>query len=162
MDAPFPKRHLGAKVDMSLNHVTKGEPKMKIATIGTDLAKSVIQIHGIDPQGNTFLRNQLKRNQMMEFFTRLEPCMIGMKACGSAHHWARKLWCTGLVLLIFVLYPLICLLLPLRIVGVGVEAVFELLRAIVMLPTRIRRANRSRQNRLCAVSNRRRSLARLS
>jgi transposase len=76
---------------MSLNHVSKGESKMKITTIGADLAKSVIQIHGLDSHGNTVLRKQLKRGQMMEFFTKLEPCLIGMEACGSAHHWARKL-----------------------------------------------------------------------
>ena len=64
---------------------------MKITTIGADLAKNVIQIHGIDSHGNTALRKQLKRSQVMEFFTRLEPCLIGMEACGSAHHWARKL-----------------------------------------------------------------------
>src|SRR5471032_3399868 len=63
---------------------------MKI-TIGADLAKSVIQIHGVDSHGNMVQRKQLKRNQVMEFFTKLEPCLIGMEACGSAHHWARKL-----------------------------------------------------------------------
>ena len=76
---------------MSLNHVLKGAPEMKITTIGADLAKSVIQIHGVDSHGNTMLRKQLKRSQVMEFFTKLEPCLIGMEACGSAHHWARKL-----------------------------------------------------------------------
>src|SRR5471032_3461459 len=40
-------------------------------------------------------RKQLKRNQVMEFFTKLEPCLIGMEACGSAHHWARKLQLLG-------------------------------------------------------------------
>jgi transposase len=64
---------------------------MKITTIGADLAKSVIQIHGVDSHGNTVLRKQLKRSQVVEFFTKLAPCLIGMEACGSAHHWARKL-----------------------------------------------------------------------
>ena len=73
MDAPFQKRHLGAKVEMSLNHVPKGAPEMKITTIGADLAKSVIQIHGVDSHCNTVLRKQLKRSQVMEFFTKLEP-----------------------------------------------------------------------------------------
>jgi transposase len=76
---------------MSLNHLPKGASEMKITTIGADLAKSVIQVHGVDSHGNTVLRKQLKRNQVMEFFTKLEPCLIGMEACGSAHHWARKL-----------------------------------------------------------------------
>lgn len=64
---------------------------MKIITIGADLAKSVIQIHGVDSHCNTVLRKQLKRSQVMKFFTKLEPCLMGMEACGSAHHWARKL-----------------------------------------------------------------------
>jgi transposase len=76
---------------MSLNHVPKGASEMKITTIGADLAKSVIQIHGVDSHGNTVLRKQLKRSQVVEFFTKLAPCLIGMEACGSAHHWARKL-----------------------------------------------------------------------
>ncbi|SFL84655.1 hypothetical protein SAMN02982985_01762 [Rugamonas rubra] len=60
MDAPFQKRHLSVKVMMSLNHVPKGAPEMKVATIGADLAKSVIQIHGVDSHGNTVQRKQLK------------------------------------------------------------------------------------------------------
>jgi len=91
MDAPFLKRHLDAKVEMSLNHIPKGAPEMKIKTIGADLAKNVIQIHGTDLHGNTVLRKQLKRDQVIAFFAKLEPCLIGMEACGSAHHWARKL-----------------------------------------------------------------------
>src|SRR5471032_2562163 len=67
---------------------------MKI-TIGADLAKSVIQIHGVDSHGNMVQRKQLKRSQVMEFFTKLLPCLIGMEACGSAHHWARKLQLLG-------------------------------------------------------------------
>ena len=64
---------------------------MKITTIGIDLAKSVFQIHGVDSQGKVVLRKQLKREHMATFFVKLEPCLIGMEACGSAHHWARKL-----------------------------------------------------------------------
>ena len=90
MDAPFQKRHPGAKLEMSLNHIPKEASKMKITTFGLDLAKNVIQVHGIDAHGNTVLRKQLRRNQVIEFFTKLEPCLIGMEACGSAHHWARK------------------------------------------------------------------------
>ena len=64
---------------------------MKITTIGIDLAKEVFQIHGVDERGKTILRKQLKRNDMVKYFANLEPCLIGMEACGSAHHWARKL-----------------------------------------------------------------------
>ena len=64
---------------------------MKITTIGIDLAKEVFQIHGVDKSGKTVLRKQLKRKEMVQFFANLEPCLVGMEACGSAHHWARKL-----------------------------------------------------------------------
>jgi transposase len=64
---------------------------MKITTIGIDLAKEVFQIHGVDDHGKTMLRKQLRRNKMTKFFANLEPCLIGMEACGSSHHWARKL-----------------------------------------------------------------------
>lgn len=64
---------------------------MQITTIGIDLAKQVFQVHGVDVQGKTVLRKQLKRDQMASFFANLAPCLIGMEACGSAHFWARKL-----------------------------------------------------------------------
>ena len=64
---------------------------MKITTVGIDLAKAVFQVHGIDEHGKAVLKKQLKREQMAAFFVNLPPCLIGMEACGSAHHWARKL-----------------------------------------------------------------------
>jgi transposase len=64
---------------------------MKITTIGIDLAKAVFQVHGVDRHGKVGLRKQLKRKDVVNFFANLEPCVIGMEACGSAHYWARKL-----------------------------------------------------------------------
>jgi len=64
---------------------------MKLTTVGIDLAKNVFQVHGIDERGKVLLKKQLRRDQMATFFVNLLPCLIGMKACGSAHHWARKL-----------------------------------------------------------------------
>lgn len=64
---------------------------MKITTIGIDLAKEVFQIHGVDERGKVVVCKQLKRNEMAKYFANLEPCLISMEACGSAHHWARKL-----------------------------------------------------------------------
>lgn len=64
---------------------------MKITTIGIDLAKAVFQIHGVGERGKVAVRKQLKRSEMSSYFANLEPCLIGMEACGSAHHWARKL-----------------------------------------------------------------------
>ena len=64
---------------------------MKITTVGIDLAKNVFQVHGVDGHGKAVLKKQLKRDQFATYFANLEPCLIGMEACGSAHHWARKL-----------------------------------------------------------------------
>jgi transposase len=64
---------------------------MKITTMGIDLAKTVFQIHGVDAQGHVKVKRGLKRDQLMAYFATLPPCLIGMEACGSAHHWARKL-----------------------------------------------------------------------
>jgi transposase len=64
---------------------------MKITTIGIDLAKSVFQVHGADERGKTVLRKQLKRKDVLAYFANLQACLIGMEACGSAHHWGRKL-----------------------------------------------------------------------
>lgn len=63
---------------------------MKITTIGLDLAKNVFQLHGINERGRVVLKRQLKRAQVLPFFANLEPCCIGMEACGGAHHWARQ------------------------------------------------------------------------
>jgi len=68
---------------------------MKITTIGIDLAKEVFQIHGVNEHGKVVLRKQLLRSKMAEFFANLEPCLIGLEACGSSHHWARKLGSFG-------------------------------------------------------------------
>jgi transposase len=68
---------------------------MKITTIGVDLAKSVFQVHGVDERGKAVLRKQLRREQMVEFFAQLPPCLVGMEACDSAHHWACVLQAHG-------------------------------------------------------------------
>lgn len=68
---------------------------MKITTVGLDLAKNVFQVHGADERGRAVLRKQLQRDQITTFFANLEPCLIGIEACGSAHHWARQLEALG-------------------------------------------------------------------
>lgn len=68
---------------------------MKITTVGIDLAKNVFQVHGVDERGKAVLKKPLKREQVAPFFANLPPCLIGMEACGSAHHWARKLEAFG-------------------------------------------------------------------
>ncbi|MDE9586120.1 IS110 family transposase, partial [Citrobacter braakii] len=59
--------------------------------IGLDLAKQVFQLHAVDHCERVVLRKTLRRSQMLTFFTRLEPCLIGIEACGSSHYWAREL-----------------------------------------------------------------------
>ena len=64
---------------------------MKITTVGIDLAKNLFQVHGVDERGKAVLRKQLRRAQVAVFFGNMPPCLIGMEACASAHHWARTL-----------------------------------------------------------------------
>lgn len=62
---------------------------MHITTVGIDLAKTVFQLHGVDARGHAVLSRRVKRSQLLEVVASLPPCVIGMEACGSAHHWGR-------------------------------------------------------------------------
>lgn len=68
---------------------------MQVSTIGIDLAKNVFQVHGIDAAGAVVLTRKLRRSQMLPLFEKLGPCLIGMEACATAHHWARELKALG-------------------------------------------------------------------
>ena len=68
---------------------------MNITTVGVDLAKNVFQVHGVDERGRPVVRRALKRAEVVHFFSKRVPCLIGMEACGSAHFWARKLTALG-------------------------------------------------------------------
>jgi transposase len=63
----------------------------ELSIIGLDLAKQVFQAHGADERGRCVLRKQLKRREVVAFFAQLEPCMVAMEACGTAHYWAREI-----------------------------------------------------------------------
>ena len=63
----------------------------EITTVGLDLAKNVFQVHAVDAAGAVVIRRQVRRAQMLLFFSRLAPCLIGMEACAGAHYWAREL-----------------------------------------------------------------------
>src|SRR5476649_1345125 len=72
------------------------EPSMQaITTVGLDIAKSVFQVHGVDAQGNVIVRRQLKRRYVLAFFQKLPPCLVGIEACASSHHWSRELKALG-------------------------------------------------------------------
>ena len=60
-------------------------------TIGLDIAKSVFQVHGVDAEGNVIIRRQLKRRYVLPFFQKLPPCVVGIEACATSHHWSREL-----------------------------------------------------------------------
>lgn len=64
-------------------------------TVGLDLAKNVLQVHGADAHGRVLFRKKLQRSQVATFFAKLPPCTVAMEACGSAHHWGRKLRALG-------------------------------------------------------------------
>jgi transposase len=66
-----------------------------ITTVGLDIAKSVFQVHGVDAGGQVIVRRQLKRRYVMTFFQKLPPCLVGIEACASAHHWSRELQALG-------------------------------------------------------------------
>ena len=66
-----------------------------ISTIGLDIAKSVFQVHGVDAAGQVVLRRQLKRRYVLAFFQKLPPCLVGIEACASSHHWSRELQALG-------------------------------------------------------------------
>jgi transposase len=68
---------------------------MQITTIGLDLAKSIFQVHGIDASGQVVVRKKLRRAEVLKFFWTLGPCLVGIEACATAHHWARQLGALG-------------------------------------------------------------------
>jgi transposase len=66
-----------------------------VTTIGLDIAKSVFQVHGVDATGNVIVRRQLKRRYVLAFFQKLPPCVVGIEACATSHHWSRALKSIG-------------------------------------------------------------------
>jgi transposase len=68
---------------------------MKITTIGIDLAKNVLQVHGVNERGKKVFNKPLRCKQVLPFFTQIPSCLIGLEACASAHHWARQLQALG-------------------------------------------------------------------
>ncbi len=66
-----------------------------VTTIGLDIAKSVFQVHGVDAAGQVVIRRQLKRRYILAFFQKVPPCLVGIEACASSHHWSRELQALG-------------------------------------------------------------------
>jgi transposase len=64
---------------------------MQVTTVGLDLAKNIFQVHGVSENGEVVFNQALRRAQLLAFFEKIEPCLVGMEACGSSHYWARQL-----------------------------------------------------------------------
>ena len=67
----------------------------QVITIGLDIAKSVFQVHGVDAAGEVVIRRQIRRAQLLAFFSKQAACLVGIEACASAHYWARELRAFG-------------------------------------------------------------------
>ena len=66
-----------------------------VKTIGLDIAKSIFQVHGVDADGQVVIRRKLKRRYVLAFFAKVPPCLVGMEACATSHHWSRELQALG-------------------------------------------------------------------
>ena len=75
---------------MKANHM-RGPSMTEVSTIGLDLAKRVFHVHGVEPSGQVVVRRKLTRGQVLPFFRKLPPCLVGIEACATAHYWAREL-----------------------------------------------------------------------
>jgi hypothetical protein len=95
MDAPTRRQQRCVRVEALATTRCERSVTMQISTVGIDLAKNVFQVHGANEHGRPVLRKQLRRDQVVPFFANLPPCLVGMEACGGAHHWARKLQTLG-------------------------------------------------------------------
>jgi transposase len=65
--------------------------KVKVKTLGIDLAKETFGLHGVDTLGRVVVHRRVTRKHLLGFLVKLEPCLVGMEACGSAHYWAREI-----------------------------------------------------------------------
>jgi transposase len=78
------------------DHKQRKEPSVnKVSINGLDLAKTIFQVHGVDAAGEAALERRLRRSKVLGFFAEMEPCLIGMEACATAHYWARELTALG-------------------------------------------------------------------
>jgi transposase len=68
---------------------------MTISTVGIDLAKNIFHVNAVSSTGEVIVRRSLRRAQVIPFFSKLAPCLIGMEACGTSHYWARELASLG-------------------------------------------------------------------
>ena len=65
-----------------------------MTVVGLDISKHVFQVHAVDGEG-VVVRKRLRRSEVLQFFEQLAPCLVGIEACGTSHHWARELTALG-------------------------------------------------------------------
>ena len=88
--------HANCSIGVAMRHNAVGmnceerNHPLTVKTIGLDLAKDVFQVHGISETGRTIFNRKIKRAKLLAFFESLPPCMVGMEACGSAHHLGAR------------------------------------------------------------------------
>ena len=63
----------------------------QISRIGMDTSKRFFQLHGVNAAETVVLRKKLRRKEMVGFFEKIAPTVVGIEACGASHHWARLL-----------------------------------------------------------------------
>jgi transposase len=68
---------------------------LAVTTVGFDIARSIFQVHGVNAQGQVFIRQRLRRSRVLGFFKTLSPCVVGIEACASSHHWSSELRAPG-------------------------------------------------------------------
>jgi transposase len=68
---------------------------LAVTAVGLDIAKSVLEMHGIDAEGKAVAQRKLKRRYVLAFFEKLPPCLVGIEACATSHYWARELQALG-------------------------------------------------------------------
>jgi len=83
-------RHLSAKVGLLSGNPSKGAIRHADCHLGPGLAKRIFQVHAVNASGELVSRKALRRSQVLAFFTKLPPFLVGMEACGTSHHWARE------------------------------------------------------------------------
>ena len=74
-----------------MTNIERDRSMNQITTIGLGLAKNIFQVHGIDADGRAVVRRALRRGEVLKFFSGLRPCLVGIEACATAHHWGREL-----------------------------------------------------------------------
>lgn len=67
----------------------------QIIRVGLDIAKGVFEVHAVNAQEQVVVRRSLRRNQLLNWFAKQSPCLIGIEACGTANHWGRELTALG-------------------------------------------------------------------